>query len=183
MILTPKKTNIVLIIITILIAGSTIFFAYFTHNLLGKEAVKINQKHQKLKESESNTEKLALLKKQLAEIEDVPRLLENLITIKKKNLYQERSIEVMRDYAKKSGLTISRISFVSSKVSKSKTTMQFQISLNDKVDYSKILKFITLTESSLLRMQITEMSINQAAESEGVTVKGLKINVYVKENN
>ncbi len=125
--LSPRKLNLVLIAVVLLSMALAVAVAYLGSQELVKKASKVEQQFRLLKDSETNAEKLVSLERQLAEIYYAPELLENLVTFKDKNIYQERAIETMRDYVDIAGLKISRLSFVSSKVSKSKTTMQFDI--------------------------------------------------------
>ncbi len=179
--ISPRKINVILVILIIMSMALSATAAYFGTQELTKASKRVERQFRKLKDSETNAEKLVSLEKQLAEIYYAPELLENLVTFKDKNIYQERAIETMRDYADIAGLQIARLSFVSSKVSKSKTTMQFEIDFQDPVDYNNLMRFILLTENSLLRMQITDLTISSKGEEGPVSAKGIKINVYIQQ--
>ncbi len=96
------------------------------------------------------------------------------------NGYQTQVVNDLRRYATAAGIGLQTTDFANQ--AGETETRSFSISLANPVDYSQLLRFIELVETSLPKMEISELTIARSANSNAsqVNVEKLTLKVYVK---
>lgn len=92
--------------------------------------------------------------------------------------YQAQALNDVRNYANQTGVSIRSIDFDDP----SSGVYSMVVRLNSPTNYQSLIRFITLVEGNLPKLQLTELEIKRGpANAKGsVTVNELKINVSVR---
>ncbi len=174
---------IILLALTVLITTGTIALIIFSQGELGQKGALVKESAIKVKKSENRGRKLEQIKKQLDKIKDVKVDIKKMTSNEEKNIYQEDIINTIKDLAQKSGLALISINFNDVENNGGVKTASLNLSFKSRMNYSNLMNFIALTESSLLRMQITNLSITNidGEQNKGVVnVSNIQLKVYLK---
>ncbi len=160
--------------------------------------------------SDSSLQDLVTVKKQLANNADVVQRASLLVAESKSYLYQDQIINDINSFASQAGVVVTNINFGGSGAaatsgasaaatptapgSGSRSSMEAavpggiktttaSITVQNPVDYTKMLTFIHSIENSLFKMRLSQVTLSKATGSKGsndVTSDVLNIEVYIR---
>jgi hypothetical protein len=169
--------------VVLLIALASVGF-YFAHNWLQEMAVSVSHSVAQSATTDNSVQALQKLQEELSTRQDIITKTNSIFT--STTTYQTQAVQDLIAYAAASGITISNYSFPAPGASSSATASSIPstlvtITLTSPVSYTNLLKFMTLVEGNLPKMQITSINIGRiAGDSESVKIDQLTVAVYTR---
>jgi hypothetical protein len=200
--LTPTKLRLALSIglFLTLIAAGAIF--YFANNSLRNTATSVSHKVADAEASRNSIANLKKVEKFLAEQNDTIERVNSIVADSQSYQYQDQIILDLNAYAAKAGISITNFDFVATTAAAPAATATppgatvppagasaptvnvksttVSITVDNPVDYVKLLKFIKSIEQNLTKMQISKVSLSKGAAPNEVTTDSLAIEIYVR---
>jgi hypothetical protein len=195
--LTASSLRIILIISLFLIAGlAAVGFSFVTDGLR-TTATDTSTTLAEADASRNNVQVLQQVQKELQANKDVIERASSIVAESQSYQYQDQIIKDITDYATRSNITITNFDFGETKsagnTSNSTTapstpqaakpagvnSTTVSITLQNPVNYNRLLLFIHSIEQNLTKMQISTVSLSREA-SGNITSDALKIEVYIR---
>lgn len=179
-----RRTLGTIIVLLILLAGVGFYFAQSWLNTL---AISVSHTVADSKSSDTGLQSLQQLQQKLANQQDIITKTNSIIT--SSSNYQTQAVQDLITYAAASGVTISNYSFptpaatsaTSSPAAASVPSTQVTVTLTSPVAYTSLLKFMTLIEGNLPKMQITSVNISRiSGDNTSVKIDQLTVAVYTR---
>lgn len=169
--------------VVLLIALAAVGF-YFAHNWLQEMAVSVSHSVAQSATTDNSVQGLQKLQEELSTRQDIITKANSIFT--STATYQTQAVQDLTAYAETSGITISNYSFPASVASSSTAATSIPstlvtITLKSPVSYTNLLKFMTLIEGNLPKMQITSINLARiAGDNESVKIDQLTVAVYTR---
>ena len=185
---TVKYTLIAFIVLAIISSAATFWLG---KEFITKESESITQLATDLKKLRDDIDKIELVKLQMKKFDDVNQILQQISANRKDNRHQEKIIQTLHEYARKSGLEIQTINFIVAAIggkaaNNSANSINVTINFSRSINYNNLLTFIKYTEVGLPRMQITDITIsriesdNKEGGQNNVSTGSIQIKIYAK---
>lgn len=184
----PTSTKIIIAVIIFLAIGANIGAFVVGRNIINHHSQALTSLATDLKKAQNELDKMEFIKHQQAKLQDIPEILKQLTVDLTDNKHQEKLIQVLNFYAAQVGLEIDQINFDHKPIgqkSSAKNIINLSLTISKPSDYQAFLKFMKLTETGLLRMQIERLSLTRSSTDKkgvfnAVTISNLEIKVYAK---
>lgn len=155
---------------------------YFAQNWLQEMAISVSHTVAQSTTSDKSVQDLKQLQDELATRQDIITKTNSIFT--STATYQTQAVEDLIAYATSSGITISNYSFpapTASTAASSTPTTLVTITLTSPVSYTSLLKFMSLIEGNLPKMQITSINLGRiVGDNEAVKIDQLTVAVYTR---
>jgi hypothetical protein len=158
-------------------------------------AIDVSHKVADANASRDNVQNLQKIERQLTDKQAAIQKVDNIVAESKSYQYQDQIITDLNNYAARAGVAITNISFTDTQTSGNPAagapapststpngikSSSATITLNNPIDYLKLLKFIAYIEQNLTKMQISRVNLSKDASGKSITSDALVIEVYVK---
>ncbi len=184
---TPKENGIkatslrglLISLLLVIIVGASVGF-YFANDFLSEMAHTIKKENPTISSNDSTMKATSLLKDFVIKNKSISDKA-SLITVSATNA-QNLIMSDLKKYASDAGIKISELSFnttQSTVVGGTSTTQQVNITIENPVVYSNLVKFLQLVESSLPLMQPAGISISTVDKTK-VKVDPITIKFFTK---
>ncbi len=168
--------GLLIFLMILVIAGSVAGF-YYGLQMVREYAVEVSHTTQDAAASDNQFDQLQALRQQLAQTQQLVKKANQIFTTNAK--YQSQAVTDFQAYAKKAGVTIDTITFPNE--GSTSTTKVVSVTLEDPVEYKRLIHFLQLTETSLPKLQTTSLSISRnTSNNDTVDVAAIKFNMSVK---
>lgn len=188
--ITPAITKIILLVSIALIVVANVGIYFLGKNIISENADEINKLSKELKNQQAEIDKIEAVRSQMKKIEDIPDIIAKVSAERKDNRHQEKIVElVVKRYAELSNLKIKALSFdITSKANNAdKDSFIANVTFESPAHYNNVFRLIRLTELSLPRIQILNLSIGKATQGEkkeigpnDVTINNIQLKIYAK---
>lgn len=195
--LTAAKLRLILAVMMFVTVGicGTIF--YFANSLLSDVATDVSKTVAEANASQNNLQTLQQTEKILESEQDAVKRAAKVTANSQNYQYQNQIINDMNEYASRAGITLTNIDFSSAKPSSAAPatggaaapmtgagtptgvkTVTISVTIDNPVNYVKLLRFMRSIEQNLTKMQIADISLTQS--EAGVSSDVLTIMMYVR---
>lgn len=184
-----KLRTIMIFLVIITLAGASVGF-YFAFGWIKSYSDEVNTVIIAAAESGETAGSVNSLQEQLQKQQEIITAANSLFALNSN--YQTQVIKDIYTYAEKTGITVSDIqldtatqatngSSNTSTTASSLPTKSITASLSSPVNYTDLLKFLTLIESNIPKMQISGVDLTRPADSSNtVQISTVTIAVYVR---
>lgn len=157
------------------LAGGALF--YLGLDTVRTYAISVNQRTQDVTASDNQVKQLELLKAQLSQSESLISKVDRTFTTP--DAYQSQALLDIRNYATQTGVTVTGTDFETPEGTGQHIVI---IKLGNPVGYPALVKFLTLIEGNLPKMQVVSMKLDhiQGSTKDIVQVGDIKVNISVR---
>ena len=196
-IVTATSLRLILSISLFAVAGLGVVLFSFAYSSLKDVAVDVSHSIADADASRNNLQNLQKLQRDLVSKQEAVKRAESIVAESRSYEYQNQIINDLNDYATRAGIGITTIDFTNSQdgstapatptapaapsttVNGVKSTF-VSITLKNPVDYAGVLRFLKSIEQNLTKMQVANVGLSKATDSDGVSTDALSIEVYIK---
>lgn len=163
----------------VIVLGASAAGFYFGLQTIREYAVEVSHVTQDAVASGAQVDELQRLRQQLTQTKQLVAKANQIFA--KPSDYQARAVTDLQRYANRSGVKIDGINFPG-QISAAEQTAPIAISLEQPVTYSQLVYFLQLIETSLPKMQVTELVVSRPESPNGdaVRVATIRINMSVR---
>lgn len=176
--LNPSIVKIIIMVTIAIAVGANIGIFFLGKSLIAENAKGISEVATQLKQVQQEIEEIESIRGQMKDLKDIPELVKQSLVNTKDNRHQEKIISILKRYSEMAGLTISIIDFPVTKNSDNKKPIAV-VSFQSPIQYTKLLKFIKLTEAGNPRMQVIDLSVSKAFGDGSKEKKGTPDDVSI----
>lgn len=196
----PVGMRTLFIVIALLLIALEVGVVIAGKHFLGNYATEVSKVTTKSKSTQKSLDNLAEAKRTLKDHKKITEKAKNIVAQSKSYKYQNQVISDLNTYASQTGVSIQSFAFIDAAASKEKPktksstdiagvgSARITISLDSPLPYDNLMRFLSLMELNVTRMQVTALSISAAdvpeEESNGkswVNVPTITIEVYLQK--
>lgn len=168
------RTLLSVVLAIAIVGGGALFYLGLT--TVKEYSAQVNNRLIDADASEAQVRQLQLLRQQINQNETLIAKADRVFS--SPSDYQAQSLNDVRSYANQTGVSIRSIDFEDP----SSGSYSMTVRLNSPVNYQSLIRFITLIEGNLPKMQLTSIDIKRGTSSakDSVTVNEIKIKVSVR---